>query len=281
MSEPRVEAFFHRSSGTLSYLVHDKTTGIVIDPVVDLTLASGRLSTEPSDEIAARVDELQLNIEWILETHAHADHLTGGDYLRKKLGARLGIGKGIRSVQANFEPVFDLAPTDDDFDHLFDDNETVRSGALEITVMSTPGHTNDSVTYLIGNAAFVGDTLFAPARGTARCDFPGGSAEALYQTIQRLYQLPDDTRLYLCHDYPAPDEQPVVSVTVAEQRAGNLHVKTDTALEEYVRLRETRDATLSMPALIIPALQVNIRAGALPAADANGTTYLRLPLNAL
>jgi glyoxylase-like metal-dependent hydrolase (beta-lactamase superfamily II) len=281
MSEPRVEAFFHRSSGTLSYLVHDKTTGIVIDPVVDLTLASGRLSTEPSDEIAARIDELQLNIEWILETHAHADHLTGGDYLRKKLGARLGIGKGIRSVQANFEPVFDLAPTDDDFDHLFDDNETVRSGALEITVMSTPGHTNDSVTYLIGNAAFVGDTLFAPARGTARCDFPGGSAEALYQTIQRLYQLPDDTRLYLCHDYPAPDEQPVVSVTVAEQRAGNLHVKTDTALEEYVRLRETRDATLSMPALIIPALQVNIRAGALPAADANGTTYLRLPLNAL
>lgn len=281
MSEPLVEEFFHRSTGTLSYLVHDKTTGIVIDPVVDLTLASGRLSSAPSDAIAARVDELGLNVEWILETHAHADHLTGGDYLRKKLGAKLGIGKGIRSVQENFEPVFDLAPTDDDFDHLFDDNEVLRTGALEITVMATPGHTNDSVTYRIGDAAFVGDTLFAPARGTARCDFPGGSAEALYRTIQRLYELPDTTRLYLCHDYPAANEEPVVSVTVAEQRRGNLHVKTDTPLDEYVTLRETRDATLSMPALIVPALQVNIRAGALPAADANGITYLRLPLNAL
>ncbi|MFK7886234.1 MAG: MBL fold metallo-hydrolase [Gammaproteobacteria bacterium] len=281
MSKLQVESFFHRRSGTLSYLVHDATTGVVIDPVIDLLLASGRMSTQPSDAILTRIDALALKVPWVLETHAHADHLTGGDYLRKKLGAKLGIGQGIRSVQANFEPVFDLPPGSDDFDHLFDDNEVIQAGAFEIRVMSTPGHTDDSVAYLIGDAAFVGDTLFAPARGTARCDFPGGSAEALYRTIQKLFELPDETRVYLCHDYPAVDEEPVVSTSVAEQRAANVHIKAGTQPEDYIKLRETRDATLAMPALIIPALQVNIRAGALPAADANGITYLRLPLNTL
>jgi len=280
---PQVVSFFHRKSGTLSYLVHDGADALIIDPVIDLDLASGRLSTAPSDDIIEQVKSLGLKVVWIVETHAHADHLTGGDYLRGKLKAPLGIGRGIRNIQSTFEPVFDLAADDEDraFDRLFDDGDQFQIGNLAVGVLATPGHTDDSVTYVVGDAAFVGDTLFAPARGTARCDFPGGSAAQLYATIHKLYALPNETRLFLCHDYPAQGESPVVSVTVETQREKNVHVTASTTEAAFVELRETRDATLSMPALIIPGLQVNIRGGALPAPAGNGITYLKMPLNQL
>ena len=282
---PRIEPFFHRGSGTLTYLVHDGAHAMIIDSVADLNAASGRLSYAPCDEVAARADALELSVDWILETHAHADHLSGGDYLRRRLGARLGIGRGIQSVQATFEPVFDMAADDAAagaaFDRLFDDGDRFEVGSMQVRVLATPGHTDDSVTYLVGDAAFVGDTLFSPARGTARCDFPGGSAARLYRTIQTLYALPGDTRLFLCHDYPDAGDDPVVSVSVDRQRRENAHVTAHTGEQDFVQLREKRDATLSVPALIVPALQVNIRGGALPAPAGNGTIYLKLPLNRL
>ncbi|MFK8017273.1 MAG: MBL fold metallo-hydrolase [Gammaproteobacteria bacterium] len=280
---PNVVSFFHRKSGTLSYLVHDGKKALIIDPVIDLDLASGRLSSAPSDEILTQVKTLGLSVAWIVETHAHADHLTGGDYLRRQLGAPLGIGRGIRNVQGTFEPVFEMTSADTEraFDRLFEDGDELKIGDMNVRVMATPGHTDDSVTYIVGDAAFVGDTLFAPTRGTARCDFPGGSATELFATIHKLYALPETTRLFLCHDYPPRDEPPLVSATVQTQREQNAHVTSTTTEAAFVELRETRDATLSMPALIIPALQVNIRGGALPDAASNGTTYLKLPLNRL
>lgn len=280
---PLVEPFFHRPTGTLTYLVHDGKRAMIIDPVADLEAASGRLTHASSDEIVARVRALGLTVDWVLETHAHADHLSDGDYLRRELGAGLGIGRGIEAVQDTFEPVFGMSADDPPrrgvFDRLFDDDDRFEVGSMTVRVLATPGHTNDSVSYLVGDAAFVGDTLFSPARGTARCDFPGGSAPRLYRTIQALYALPARTRLFLCHDYPEADEDPVVSVTVAEQRATNAHVTARTSEDEFVRLREARDATLDVPALILPALQVNIRGGALPPPADDGSTYLKLPIN--
>ena len=281
----QVVSFFHQKTGTLSYLVHDDVHALIVDPVMDLDLASGRLSSAPSDDILEAARSLNLQVDWIVETHAHADHWSGGDYLRSQLDAPLGIGRGIRNVQRTFEPVFDMSKqkegSEPAFDRLFDDGDQLDVGSMTVRVMATPGHTDDSVTYVVGDAAFVGDTLFAPERGTARCDFPGGSARQLYASIHKLYALPADTQLYLCHDYPAPGQTPVVSATVNMQRKRNAHVTTETSEAQFVELRETRDATLSMPELIIPALQVNIRGGALPPTADNGISYLKLPLNTL
>lgn len=280
-----IEPFFHRATGTLTYLVHDSNRAMIIDSVADLDAASGRLRHTSCDAIVARVQALDLEVDWVLETHAHADHLSGGDYLRRCLGATLGIGRGIASVQSTFEPVFNMAGDnpvrEPAFDRLFDDGDQFAVGSLQVRVLATPGHTADSVTYLVGDAAFVGDTLFSPGRGTARCDFPGGDAAQLYRTIQTLYGLPSETRLFLCHDYPDEGEDPVVSARVEQQRRENVHLTADTSMEQFVQLREERDATLSMPALILPALQVNVRGGALPPPADNGTVYLKLPINRL
>ncbi len=284
---PDVRSFYHESSGTLSYVVSDPSSGAaaIIDPVLGFSVVSGRTDAVAADEIVGYVQDNGLKIEWILETHAHADHLTSAPYLRERLGGRIAIGEGIRKVQAHFAPVFNLqAPFVADgsqFDHLFADGDTFSIGSLGARVMHTPGHTNDSVTYLVGNAAFVGDTVFMTDYGTARCDFPGGDAALLYDSIQKLFALPDDTTLYLCHDYP-PDAREMQNATsVAEQRARNVHIGGDVSKDDFVAMREARDAELSLPALIIPSIQVNIRAGRLPAAEDNGVSYIKIPLDKL
>ncbi len=253
--------------------------------MLGFSVVSGRTDAVAADEIVGYVQDNGLKIEWILETHAHADHLTSAPYLRERLGGRIAIGEGIRKVQAHFAPVFNLqAPFVADgsqFDHLFADGDTFSIGSLGARVMHTPGHTNDSVTYLVGNAAFVGDTVFMTDYGTARCDFPGGDAALLYDSIQKLFALPDDTTLYLCHDYP-PDAREMQNATsVAEQRARNVHIGGDVSKDDFVAMREARDAELSLPALIIPSIQVNIRAGRLPAAEDNGVSYIKIPLDKL
>ena len=284
---PDVAHFYHAPSGTLSYVVSDPSSGsaVIIDPVLDFSAVSGRTDTAPADEIIRYVQDHSLSIEWILETHAHADHLTSAPYLQSTLGGRIAIGEGIRKVQAHFAPVFNLkAPFVADgsqFDHLFSDGESFSIGELDARVMHTPGHTNDSVTYVIGNAAFVGDTVFMTDYGTARCDFPGGDAGLLYDSIQKLLSLPEDTILYLCHDYPPGDRQVRADVSVAEQKSDNIHVGGDASKEDFVALREGRDAGLNLPALIIPSIQVNIRAGALPDSEDNGVSYIKIPLDQL
>jgi glyoxylase-like metal-dependent hydrolase (beta-lactamase superfamily II) len=224
-------------------------------------------------------------VQWLLETHAHADHLSAAPYLRSLLGGRIAIGTGIQAVQATFKQVFNLEPefaTDgSQFDHLFQDGETFSIGSLPARVLATPGHTNDSISYLVGDAVFVGDSLFMPDGGTARCDFPGGDAGLLYRSIQRLFALPDATRVFVCHDY-GPDGRPVAcQSSIAAQRAGNIHVREGVTQEQYVALRERRDRSLDMPVLMLPSVQVNIRAGELPPMESNGTRYLKIPLDAL
>ena len=285
MSECAIRPFYHPPTGTFSYLLVSGREAAVIDPVRDYVAASGRLHEDSVQQIvdALRADGLEL--KWILETHAHADHLSAGRWLREQCGGTLAIGRGICSVQAAFRTVFNLGdgfPVDgSQFDRLLDDGDELAFGEVTLRVIATPGHTSDSVTYLLDDAAFVGDTLFRPALGTARCDFPGGDAATLYASIQRLYELPSGTRLYLCHDYPGDGEQPVAEVSLAAQMAHNAHLTRATSLQEYVALREARDATLAMPALVIPAVQVNIRAGELPPAADNGVHYLVVPVNVL
>ena len=284
---PAVTSFYHSPSGPWTHLVRDPNGGaaVVIDPVLDYDAAAARTGDEAAREVAAAIAEEGLSLEWVLETHAHADHLSAAQWFRERFGCRVGIGIGIRAVQATFRDIYGLGeslPADgSQFDRLFDDGDEWALGGLRVRVMHTPGHTNDSVTYLIGSAAFIGDTLFAPAYGTARCDFPGGDAARLYGSIQRLFRLGDETRLYLCHDYPEAGETPRSWVTVGEQRAANVHVGGGVDEGGFVRMREARDATLAMPALILPAVQVNIRAGRLPDPAANGTVYLKIPVNRL
>jgi glyoxylase-like metal-dependent hydrolase (beta-lactamase superfamily II) len=280
---PRVDSYFHADTNTFSYLVDDgHGQGLIIDPVLDFDLASARTWTASADLLLAQVRERGLQVHWILETHAHADHLSAGAYLRDALNAQLAIGRGIVQVQQRFKALFDLG--DDfvadgrQFDRLLDDGDLLEFGALGVHVLATPGHTDDGMTYLIGDAAFIGDTLFAPETGTARADFPGGSATRLYGSLQRLLGLPAETRLFLCHDYPK-DRAPCAQTSVAAQRDANIHVGQNASEATFVQLRETRDASLPVPRLLLPALQVNIRGGRLPAADANGVAYLRLPLN--
>ena len=283
---PIVTPFFHKDSCTWTYLVRDPgtRTALVIDPVLDFDAKSGRTATRSAEQVlaAARADDLEIG--WILETHAHADHLSAGHWLKQHCpAAKLAIGRGIRTVQKTFRDIFNLGehfPVDgSQFDHLFGDDECFRVGALEVQVIPTPGHTNDSVSYRIGDALFVGDSLFMPDGGTARCDFPGGSAARLYQSIQRLYALPAETRVFVCHDYAPGGREYRCETTIAAQKAGNIHVRDGVSEADYVRIREARDATLDMPALLLPSVQVNIRAGAMPEPEANGVRYLKLPVD--
>ncbi|MCG6118621.1 MAG: MBL fold metallo-hydrolase [Aquimonas sp.] len=283
---PEVLPFFDDDSSTWTYLVWDAATSraAIIDPVLDFDEKSGNTALDSAQRLLAAVRERQLQVDWILETHAHADHLSAGHWLRDQLpGARLAIGEGIREVQKTFRPIFNLGqhfPVDgSQFDQLFADGERFGIGGLKAQVIATPGHTNDSVSYLIGDAVFVGDTLFMPDGGSARCDFPGGSAGRLYASIRRLFELPDETRVFVCHDYSPGGREAACETTVAAQREANIHVGGGRSEAEFVQMREARDATLPMPRLILPAVQVNIRAGALPEPEDNGVRYLKLPVD--
>ena len=290
-TKPQVQAFFDAPTWTVTYVVYDREGGhaAVIDSVLNYDHKSGRTRTTGADELIAFVKAKGLKVQWILETHAHADHLSAAPYLRQHLGGRIGIGAGIDGVQKVFKGLFNLEPefkTDgSQFDHLFQDGETFSIGAIQARVMSVPGHTPACVAYVIGDAVFVGDTLFMPDVGTARCDFPGGNAHTLYRSVRKLLALPPQTRLFMCHDYPPlVDGRPRAvtwETTVAEQRERNIHVHDGVSEEAFVKMRTARDATLEMPVLIMPSVQVNIRAGELPPAEANGVSYLKIPLNAV
>lgn len=283
---PLIRAFFDEPTHTISYLVADPATrqAAVIDPVLDYDHRSGTVDIRSVDAILAAAAAEGFAIAWVLETHAHADHLSGAPYIKAKTGAAIGIGEHIQDVQKIFRPLFNLAElkTDgSDFDRLFADAERFALGALEVEVMHTPGHTPADIAYRIGDAAFVGDTLFMPDYGTARADFPGGDARTLYRSIRRLLALPGETRLFLCHDYKAPGrDHHAWETTVAAQRAANVHVGAETGEDEFVAMREARDATLAAPVLLLPSIQVNIRAGRFPEAESNGVHYLRVPVTA-
>jgi glyoxylase-like metal-dependent hydrolase (beta-lactamase superfamily II) len=282
MKNPEVQPFLHEQSSTWTYVVHDGRSAAIVDPALDYDHRSGRTATAPAEAVAAFVREAGLAVEWILETHAHADHLSAAPFLKRELGGRIAIGEGIRKVQATFKDLLNLEPgfaTDGaQFDHLFRDGESFRIGMLEGRVIPTPGHTNDSVTYLVGDAAFVGDSLFMPDGGTARCDFPGGDAHVLYESIQRLYALPPDTRVFVCHDYGPGGREPRFQTTIAAEKSGNIHVRDGVGEAEFVGLRTRRDATLAVPDLLYPSVQVNIRAGELPPPEPNGRRYLKIPV---
>ncbi|MEO8743046.1 MAG: MBL fold metallo-hydrolase [Lysobacteraceae bacterium] len=284
---PCVETFFHSDTGTFTHVIHagDGSAAAIIDPVLDYDAASARTTTFSADAVLAFVREHSLRVEWILETHAHADHLSAGGYLRDTLGATLAIGRGIVDVQRTFKKLFglgdDFVADGHQFDQLFDDGDMFAIGEIEARVLATPGHTGDSLTYVIGDTAFVGDTVFAPDVGTARCDFPGGDATRLYASIRKILALPQDTRLFLCHDYPPAGRDETAESSIAAQSAHNMHIGSDKDEKTFVAMRNARDAGLPVPRLLLPALQVNIRGGRLPSADANGIAYLRLPLNQL
>jgi glyoxylase-like metal-dependent hydrolase (beta-lactamase superfamily II) len=285
--KPETKTFFDEATFTASHVVWDRERKVaaIIDSVKDYDPKSGRTSTESADEIIAFVKQQSLSVEWILETHVHADHLTAAPYLKQALGGKIGIGDQIAVVQNVFKKVFnaeaDFATDGRQFDHLFKDGERFSIGGLEAKVMHTPGHTPACSTYLIGDAAFVGDTLFMPDFGTARCDFPGGDARTLYKSIHKILALPPETRLFLCHDY-APGGRPYAwETTVAAERAENIHVHDGVSEEDFVKMRSERDKQLDMPVLILPSVQVNMRAGDLPPAEDNGTRYLKIPLDAL
>ena len=284
---PDITGFFDTATNTVTYLLADPAAGAaaVIDPVLDFDPKAARISTESADRVLAAAAALGLKVEWVLETHAHADHLSAADHIRRTTGARIAISSRITEVQARFAPLFgvtDVATDGSAFDRLLEDGETLSVGSLQLRALHTPGHTPACVTYLAGDAAFVGDTLFMPDYGTARCDFPGGGATTLYRSIQKILALPAETRIFVGHDYLAPGRDGYAwETTVADQRAMNVHVGAGAAERDFVTLREARDATLPPPALLLPALQVNIRAGALPPPDAAGRVFLRLPVNAI
>lgn len=281
------QAFFDRSTWTVSYVVSDNATraAAVIDPVLDYDFKSGHTDTQSADQILAYLKDQDLKVEWILETHAHADHLSGARYLQEQVGGRIAIGEQIREVQATFKKLYNLErqflPDGSQFDHLFKDGETFSIGDVEAKAMHVPGHTPADMAYLIEDSVFAGDTMFMPDVGTARADFPGGDAVTLYRSIRRLLELPPQTRIYVCHDYPPAGREAKWETTVTEQRAKNIHVRDGITEEEFVAMRKARDATLEVPTLILPSIQVNIRAGQMPPADDNGVAYLRIPINAL
>jgi len=287
MNQPDVHGFFDQATFTVSYIVSDPQTrhAAIIDSVLDFDCASGRTQTASADTLIEHVQVNDLKIDWILETHIHADHLTAAPYVRDKLGGRVGIGENVVSVQDTFKDVFNqkgLATDGRQFDELFADGGTFAIGNIEGRVLCTPGHTPACVTYVIGDATFVGDTLFMPDFGTARTDFPGGSAGGLYDSIQKIFALPDNTRLFMCHDYKAPGRDYYAwETSVAEQRANNIHINQNVSRDDFIKLREERDSNLNMPKLILPSIQVNVRAGELPAAEDNDVRYLKIPLNAL
>jgi len=281
---PAIRAFFDEPTNTISYLVWDLATraGVVIDPVLDWNNRSGEVDTRSADEILRVAEAEQVTIGWVLETHAHADHLTAAPYIKAKTGAPIGIGEHIRDVQRIFRPVFnarDLKPDGGDFDRLLKDGEHLFFGRLTIEVLHVPGHTPADVAYRIGQDVFVGDTLFMPDYGTARADFPGGDAAMLYRSIRRLLDLPPETRLWMCHDYKAPGRDHYAwQTTVAEQRANNTQVRDGITQQAFVDFRKARDATLAAPLLLLPSIQVNIRAGRFPDAEDNGVRYLKIPV---
>ncbi len=285
---PEIVCFFDDKTNSASYVVHDPETmqAAIIDPVLDYDPISGRTSTESADKIAAHVTEVGLTVAWIIETHVHADHLTASRRLRKQLGGKSGIGHGITEVQKTFGALFnmtDTLPADgSQFDETFADGATFKIGNIEARVMATPGHTPACVTYVIGDACFVGDTMFMPDSGTARCDFPGGEAKQLYASLQKILELPEDMRLFVCHDYGAGGTRDFAwETTVAVQRDTNIHIGGGALEHDYVQMRRDRDATLSLPRLIIPAVQVNMRAGEMPPAEENGTFYIKVPVDIL
>lgn len=286
MSKPEIRAFFDAPTNTVSYLVWDPATraAAIIDPVLDWDHKAGTADTAFADRLLAAAREHELTIAWVLETHAHADHLTAAPYIKSASGAPIGIGEHIRDVQRIFRPVFnaqDVKPDGGDFDRLFRDGESFALGGLGVEVMHLPGHTPACIAYRIGDDVFVGDTIFMHDYGTARADFPGGDAATLYRSIRRLLALPPETRLWMCHDYKAPGRDAYAwTSTVAEQRAANPHVKDGVTEAEFVAFRQARDVTLSAPTLLLPSIQVNIRAGRFPAAESNGVRYLKIPVTA-
>jgi len=285
MSSPDVKAFFDEATFTVTYVVSDPTTNraAVIDPVLDYDPASGRSGTKSADEMISYIQGADLGVEWIVETHVHADHLSGAPHVKERVGGRTAIGSDVTTVQNVFKGIFnitDLATDGSQFDHLFVDGESFKVGDIDARVIATPGHTPACVTYVIGDSAYVGDTLFMPDFGTARTDFPGGSARALYNSIQKILKLPDDTRLFMCHDYKAPGRDVYAwETSVKEQRDNNIHINKTIGEAAFIELREGRDAQLEMPKLVLPSIQVNIRAGQLPEAEANGIRYLKIPLD--
>ena len=285
--KPDVTAHFHNTTNTITYIVADPSGGrcAIIDSVRDYDPSSGRMSTDFADKVIDCVRERGYTVDWILETHAHADHPTAAPYIQEQLGGRIAIGQHVCEVQATFKSIYnlgeDFAPDGSQFDHLFGDNEDLKVGEITARVMHTPGHTPACVTYVVGDAVFVGDTLFMPDSGTARTDFPGGDAATLFRSIQRILSLPPETRLFMCHDYGPDGRKFAWETTVAEERSNNVHAREGVSEEEFVKTRTERDNGLDLPALILPSLQINIRAGRLPPPDDNGVSYLRIPINQL
>jgi len=285
---PKVKAFFDENTFTYSYVVTDPDTKkcAIVDSVLDYAPNSGRTSTKSADEIIKYVTDNGLDVEWILETHVHADHLSAAPYLKAKLGGKTAIGSHVTNVQEIFSGVFNAGPEfakdGSQFDHLIEDGDGFKIGNIEAKAIHTPGHTPACMTYVIGDAGFVGDTLFMPDYGTARCDFPGGDANTLYDSIQKIFALPEETRLFMCHDYKAPGRDTYAyETTVADEKNNNVHVNKSVSKEKFVDMRNARDATLDMPVLILPSVQVNMRAGDMPPAEDNGIKYMKIPINAL
>ncbi|MDV7269710.1 MBL fold metallo-hydrolase [Thioclava sp. A2] len=288
MSRPDVKAFFDEATFTVTFVVTDpgSTACAIVDSVLDFDYASGRTDTRSADAVIAYVQENALEVAWILETHVHADHLSAAPYLQERVGGKIGIGDRIKVVQDTFGKIFnegtEFQRDGSQFDRLFVEGDRFQVGALQGRVLHTPGHTPACLTYVIEDAAFVGDTLFMPDYGTARCDFPGGSAEVLYDSIQKILSLPDETRIFVAHDYKAPGREEFAwETTVAEEKSRNIHIGGGTSKEDFVKMRTARDATLDMPKLIIPSLQVNMRAGQMPPPEDDGKTYLKIPVNGI
>ena len=287
VQSPGIQPFYDAATGTFSYVIADQATkaAAVIDPVLDFDMKSGRTSTGGADAILDHLRAHGLTLHWILETHAHADHLSAARHLQQQAGGRIGIGAHITQVQATFRKLYNLErsflPDGSQFDHLFKDGERFHIGQTEVTAMHVPGHTPADLAYLVNDAAFIGDTLFLPDVGSARADFPGGDARTLYRSVRKLLALLPETRLFVCHDYPPAGRAPRCETTVAEQRAANIHVHDGVSEDAFVAMREQRDATLEVPTLILPSLQVNVRAGRLPPPEDDGVSYLKIPLNVL
>jgi len=285
---PKVTSFFDEITYTITHVISDQATKAcaIVDAVLDYDAKSGRTSTKMADQVIDYIINNDLRLEWILETHAHADHVTAAPYLQKKLGGRIGIGEHILKVQTVFNVVFNYdkleASDGSAFDHLFADGEEFSIGNLNVQAINVPGHTPADMAYIVeGKMVFVGDTLFMPDVGTARCDFPGGDAHILFKSIKRIFSLPPDTQLFMCHDYPPDSRPPQYVTTVAEQRNKNIHVKDSITEEEFVKMRTDRDKTLAFPTLILPSIQLNIRAGKMPGAEENGVSYLKIPINGI
>ena len=286
-AQTTIHPFFDDKTGTVTYVISANSSkhAAIVDPVLDFDFKSGRTSAQSADEVLAYVGKAGLTVEWILETHAHADHLSGARYMQERVGGRIAIGEHIREVQATFKKLYNVErnflPDGSQFDHLFKDGESFRIGDVEATALLVPGHTPADMAYVVDGTVFVGDTLFMPDVGSARADFPGGDAHVLYRSMRRLLALPPETRVFLCHDYPPKERQPRWETTVAEQRAHNIHIRDGISEDEFVAMRTARDATLDVPTLILPSIQVNVRAGRFPPAESDGVSYLKIPLNVL